>query len=425
MEFPICRTSRSYVRPCGATPSGVLELSSIDRAVVLRHQVRSLHVFPFPPDGIQGSQPGRDIRGALGQALVDYYPFAGRLVGGASVECTGEGVWFVEAATGCCLDDVGFLEQYPLMIPEGDLLPDAPPGVQPLDIPLMMQVTVFSCGGYVVGLVSVHTIADGVGISQFMSAVGDYSRSLPKPRINPIFSRGLIPRPAKLPPPTSSPDTQTARLRQLTFEVSADHIRRVKSQFLESTGQRCSALDVVTAMTWQARTRSLRLPTPSTQVSLCLPSNTRHLVEGGGGAFVGNCFYPLSVAADCGTVSGDDTAGVVRIIREAKARLPAEFARWAAGDSKEDPYQLRATYDELFVTDWTNLGFLQADYGMGKPSNVIPLAFDTFLAAAIIYRPAAPKDGARIMTQCVKEDHFSAFLNETNKFGVQCSKAKL
>ena len=86
------------------------------------------------------------VREALGKALVDYYPLAGRLVGGpggpasARVECTGEGAWFVEAVAGCSLEDVGRLEKYPFAIPEGDLLPDEAPGVQPLDLPLMMQV---------------------------------------------------------------------------------------------------------------------------------------------------------------------------------------------------------------------------------------------------------------------------------------------
>ena len=156
MGFSVQRTSRSYVRPSAATPSGALELSIIDRVVGLNHLVRSLHVFAAAAAPVAGRQdddarttspsPARALREALGKALVDYYPFAGRLVDGAGgpgvsrVECTGEGAWFVEAVAGCSLEDVGRLEKYPFAIPEGDLLPDEAPGVQPLDLPLMMQV---------------------------------------------------------------------------------------------------------------------------------------------------------------------------------------------------------------------------------------------------------------------------------------------
>ena len=153
MGFEVRRTSRSYVRPAAATPAGSLELSAIDRVVGLRHMVPSLNVYPPRGCGaaagegqLQQQSPASVVREALGKALVDYYPLAGRLVDGpggpasARVECTGEGAWFVEAVAGCSLEDVGRLEKYPFAIPEGDLLPDEAPGVQPLDLPLMMQV---------------------------------------------------------------------------------------------------------------------------------------------------------------------------------------------------------------------------------------------------------------------------------------------
>jgi len=83
MGFPVRRTSRSYVRPAAATPSGSLELSAVDRVVGLRHMVRSLHVFAARRPQLGGtlggteeeqplSSPARVVRGALGKALVDY-----------------------------------------------------------------------------------------------------------------------------------------------------------------------------------------------------------------------------------------------------------------------------------------------------------------------------------------------------------------
>lgn len=275
-------------------------------------------------------------------------------------------------------------------------------------------MTEFTCGGFVVGLISIHTMADGLGAGQFINAVGDYARGLPKPRVSPVWAREAIPSPPKL-APGPPPDLRMFQLRHLTVDLSLDHINKVKSQYLESTGQRCSTFDVAIAKTWQARTRSLRLPDPSTRVNLCFFANTRHLMHGawpggkGGAGFYGNCFYPVSVVAESGAVEGADAVGVVGIIREAKARLPEEFARWAAGDFAEDPYELSFTYDSLFVSDWTRLGFLEADYGWGTPSQVIPFAYYPFMAVAIIGAPPVPKVGTRIMTQCVEEEHLPAF----------------
>uniref|UniRef100_A0A0D9UZW5 Uncharacterized protein n=1 Tax=Leersia perrieri TaxID=77586 RepID=A0A0D9UZW5_9ORYZ len=430
MGFAVQRTRREYVRPSSPTPPASLHLSIIDRVVGLRHLVRSLHVFPSPspsprldvtetnkPLPLSSSPPARVIREALGKALVDYYPFAGRFADGeggpgtARVDCTGEGAWFVEAVAGCSLDDVNRLD-HPLAIPEDDLLPDAAPGV-----------TEFTCGGFVVGLISVHTMADGLGAGQFINAVGDYARGLDKPRVSPIWAREAIPSPPKL-PPGPPPELKMFQLQHVTVDLSLDSINKTKSSYFVSTGQRCSTFDVAIAKTWQARTRALRLPDPSSRVNLCFFANTRHLMStawpvtghGNGEGFYGNCFYPVSVVAKSGEVESADIAGVVGMIRDAKTKLAGDFARWAVADFKEDPYELSFTYDSLFVSDWTRLGFLEADYGWGTPSHVIPFAYYPFMAVAIIGAPPVPKAGARIMTQCVEEEHLPAFLEEVKAF---------
>ncbi|CAO2207944.1 unnamed protein product [Urochloa humidicola] len=435
MESMVRRTSRSYVRPSAAdTPSGTLELSIIDRDVGLRHMVRSLHVFRRPEQRAEHEQrrslsPARVIREALGKALVDYYPFAGRLVDGAGgpatarVECTGEGAWFVEAFANCTLDDAACLDRHPLAIPADDLLPDAPPGggVDPLDIPLMMQVTEFGCGGFVLGLSSSHTLTDGLGAGQFINAVADYARGLAKPRVTPIWARrDVIPSPrSKLhllePPPGRPP----FRFRYLTVDLSLDGLNRVKSRFHAATGQRCSTFDVAVAKVWQARTRSLRLRDPAAPVTLCIFANARHLLrkDGDGAAgFYGNCFFPATATVEAGVVEGAEVGGVVGMVRDAKARLAAEFARWAVGEEEEEPYALWLRPEPLFVSDWRRLGFQEADYGWGTPVHVSPLATLPFMPVALLVAPPAPRTGVRVTTQCVEEEHMPAFRDEMGAF---------
>ncbi|XP_062230690.1 acyl transferase 4-like [Phragmites australis] len=422
--FPVTRTSRLLVAPSSPTPQETLWLSVIDRVAGLRHLVRSLHVFDgaaAASRGEGGEQPAKTLREALGKALVDYYPFAGRFVadeeGEVRVACTGEGAWFVEAVAACSLEEVKHLD-HPMLIPKEELLPEPAPDVDPLDMPLMIQVTEFTCGGFVVGLISVHTIADGLGAGQFINAVADYARGLPKPRVPPVWARDLIPDPPKMPAPP--PRLELLDLRYFTVDYSPEHIAKVKSRFFESTGQRCSAFDVCVAQTWQARTRALRLEDDedaARPVHVCFFANTRHLLPSVTAVgFYGNCFYPVAATRGAGEVARADVVEVVRAIRDAKVRLAADFALWAAGGFELDPYELTFTYDTLFVSDWTRLGFLEADYGWGTPANVVPFSYHPFMAVAVIGAPPVPKAGARIMTMCVEERHLPEFQEQMNAF---------
>ncbi|VAH01952.1 unnamed protein product [Triticum turgidum subsp. durum] len=357
MGFAVTRTSKSLVAPSSPTPAGeTLRLSCLDRVPGLRHLVLSLHAFDGAKrvDGAVGegeaaASPASAVREALGKALVDYYPFAGRFLepeeegGEVRVACTGEGAWFVEATAACSLEDVKHLD-HPMVIPKEELLPEPSPDVPALDMPLMMQVTEFTCGGFVVGLISVHTIADGLGAGQFINAVGDYARGLPKPRVSPVWARDLIPDPPRMPAPP--PKLELLDLRESTVDLTPDHIAKAKSDFFVSMGQRCSAFDVCVA----------------------------------------------------------------------KARLAGDVARWAVGGFAQDPYELRFTYDSLFVSDWTRLGFLEADYGWGAPTHVVPFSYHPFMAVAVIGTPPAPKIGARVMTMCVEEAHLPEFRDQMNAF---------
>uniref|UniRef100_J3M3S1 Uncharacterized protein n=1 Tax=Oryza brachyantha TaxID=4533 RepID=J3M3S1_ORYBR len=142
MGFTGTRTSRSLVAPASPTPTEALPLSVIDRVAGLRHLVRSLHVFEAGGRDCREPAARVVIREALGKALVEYHPFAGRFVNGgggeAWVACTGEGAWFVEAAAACSLEE-GRLLDHPMAIPKEEMLPEPAPGVDPLDVPLMMQ----------------------------------------------------------------------------------------------------------------------------------------------------------------------------------------------------------------------------------------------------------------------------------------------
>lgn len=137
MEFLVTKSNGNLVPPCSPTPSSTLDLSRIDRLPVLRCNARTLHVFEeIGPRGVALST----IREALSKALVPYFPLAGRLSSnGSNIDCTADGVWFVEAVANCSLRSVGYFEDV-TSIPFDELLPSHPHENQCIDPLVLMQV---------------------------------------------------------------------------------------------------------------------------------------------------------------------------------------------------------------------------------------------------------------------------------------------
>ncbi|KAF0928168.1 hypothetical protein E2562_038073 [Oryza meyeriana var. granulata] len=303
------------------------------------------------------------------------------------------------------------------MISEEELLPAPEDGVHPTSIPVMMQVTEFTCGGFILGLVAVHTLADGLGVAQFITAIAEHARGVDKPKVAPVWDRALIPNPPKL-PPGPPPSFQSFGFQHFSTDVISDRIAHVKAVYFQTFGQYCSTFDVATAKVWQARIRAIGY-NPETQVHVCFFANTRHLlmqVLPKDGGYYGNCFYPLTVTATAKDVTSKGLLDVIKMIRDGKARLPMEFAKWASGDVKVDPYELTFEHNVFFVSDWTRLGFFEVDYGWGTPSHIIPFTYADYMAVAVFGAPPMPNKGTRIMTQCVEDKHIKEFREEMKAF---------
>ena len=140
LVFSVKREQPVLVAPAKPTPHELKPLSDIDDQEGLRFQVPTIHVY-------RNHSPirGRDLtfllREALAKALIFYYPFAGRLREWPgrklAVECTGEGVLFVEADADVSLEQLSDAIQLPFPCFD-ELLYDVPGSGGILDCPLML-----------------------------------------------------------------------------------------------------------------------------------------------------------------------------------------------------------------------------------------------------------------------------------------------
>jgi len=143
-KFTVRKRPAVLVAPAAPTPRELKRLSVFDEQDSMRFQISNLH-FYRRDESMGGKDPVRVIQEALAKALVPYYPFAGRLREHdgckLAVDCTGEGVLFVEADADVGLEHFGdpVLPPFPCL---EELIFDVPGSSAILNSPLLLfQVT--------------------------------------------------------------------------------------------------------------------------------------------------------------------------------------------------------------------------------------------------------------------------------------------
>lgn len=110
MRISVTRKSPELIAPARLTPRESKQLSDIDDQEGLRFHIPVMCFYKYNPS-MKNKDPVMVIRQALSETLVFYYPLAGRLREGPdrklTVDCTGEGVLFVEADADFTLEELG------------------------------------------------------------------------------------------------------------------------------------------------------------------------------------------------------------------------------------------------------------------------------------------------------------------------------
>ncbi|KAH9328487.1 hypothetical protein KI387_000595, partial [Taxus chinensis] len=366
---------RVKVAPCLPSPKSILQLSSLDN--ITRCFVNVLLVY----DGVSATDPAKTIREALSKVLVYYSPFAGRLRnkenGDLEVECSGEGAVFVEAMADNNITVLQDLDEYNPSLQQ--LIFSVPMDTNIEDLHLLsVQVTCFTCGGFVVGISSYHSICDGKGLGHFIKGMSEFSRGAFKPSLEPIWKREMvkledlmylqfyhfevIPRPLKF----------EKLVQAASIGINFETINSIKRCMMEECKENFSTFEIVAALVWLARTKTFQIP-HSENVKLIFAVDMRTsfdppLPKG----YYGNAVGIAGAIDNVKDLLSGSLLHAVIIIQKTIFSLKENFISRIL--MKPSTLDVNMKHENvIFLANWRDLGFYEADYGCGNAVNVSPI----------------------------------------------------
>lgn len=390
------------ITPSEPTPDCTLSLSTLDSQLFLRFTIEYLLVYN-PSPGVDRRQFVSRVKSALGRALVQYYPLAGRVQERRDghglplqVVCRAQGALFVEAVSGYRRPDFEraphYVEEWRqlLWLHVDDVLKGAPA--------LVVQLTWLADGAVAVGFGFNHCVCDGIGSAEFINSFAELARGVAVRGPKPVWERHLLdPFPSGKPKasvrvnPVSHPEFSRvqdcceflARFSRETLVPTSSvfakyHINQLKrqaSRLTETT--KFTSFEVISAHIWRCWAKSLHMP--SNQVLRLLFSvNFRNRIKPGlPNGFYGNGFVIACAQTTVKDLTERGLGYASDLIKRAKERVDGKYVKEVielVSGNLASPDLVGV----LILSQWSRLGLERVDFGLGKPAHVGPICSDKY-----------------------------------------------
>ncbi|WJX47915.1 histone H3.1 [Trifolium repens] len=377
----------TLVLPAEPTKKGLYYLSNLDQNIA--YPVRTIYCYKSCSKG--NEDVTKVIKDSLSKILVQYYPMAGRLTisseGKLIIDCTEEGVVFVEAEANCMMEDLGDMTKPNNIEILRKLVYDIPNAKNLLEIPpLLIQVTKFKCGGFVLGVNVNHCMNDGISAMQFVNSWSDIARGLDL-KIPPFLDRTIL-KPRN-PPQIDFSHHEFAEIEDLSntnkliheeeemvyksFYFNQNKLELLKKKATENgIVNKCSTFEALSAFVWRARTKTLNVhPNQEMKLLFAVDGRSKFVPQIPKGYF-GNAIILSNAMCKAGELLKNPLSFSVEVIKKSIEMVSDSYMRSAIDyfEVKRSKPSLTST---LLITTWTRLSFHEADFGWGKPRSFFPV----------------------------------------------------
>ncbi|KAK4849357.1 hypothetical protein QYF36_023946 [Acer negundo] len=366
--------SREIIKPCSSTPDHLrsFKLSAMDQF--------SLHAtFPFIFFYSGACKNTLHLKKSLSQTLTYYYPFAGRLKNGFSVDCDDYGVPFIEASVA---GDMSELIKQPKIELLEQLRPYNEEEMLSSQVTLAVQVNHFDGGGVAICVYFRHAIADGCAAAHFVrnwSKVANCGGSLIDKKDVIFDCTSIFP----------SQDV-TGAFSKRNRELANDHeMNTIIKWFVfnnskiaalqEKIGDKPTRFQALLALMWGAmidaniKEYNNNIPTPTLQFGAIIPVNLRRKLNP---ALPEQCIgNPITIGMTAWPTK-EVRANYNKIVFKAREMMSMvdEYVKngfpngWKTCIKNEAAIDGNTSEMKTFTfTSICRLPFYEADFGWGKP----------------------------------------------------------
>ncbi|KAL3521227.1 hypothetical protein ACH5RR_019376 [Cinchona calisaya] len=322
------------------------------------------------------------LKESFSKTLAIYYPLAGRFKDTATIDCNDEGGLHIEAKINSTLSE--FLKKPDIQF-LNNFLPCKGNGLEKDRIPLVAaKITLFKCGGIVLGACLFHKVVDAVASSAFLNTWAKISRG--EKFIEPDFSSA-----STLFPPRNLSDDFVRNFDNFFFQGTKSYMRRYLFDTKAVTDLRAktasenvpnpSRVQALSAFITERLSWASKEAKSSTFSTLMITHavNLRPRIEPplpdssfGNIIWLAFAFYEIDLSSD--SDHKINLSDLVEILREAFAGLNKESIPELGTDDAfnalSELLESVCTNENIKMYRFTtanNMGLYDVDFGWGKP----------------------------------------------------------